>query len=75
MAMSETTYDLMMNPRACAGFQWIGQSFAHCDNCGKPYWDHSHEDRLGRGGPFSGGSRRTVITRKQAEVCRRKWDQ
>lgn len=22
------------------GFHWIGQSFAHCDKCGLPAWDH-----------------------------------
>lgn len=25
---------------ACRGFRWIGQSFASCDGCGKPAWEH-----------------------------------
>lgn len=31
---------------ACQGYQWLGQSFAHCDRCGQPYWHHTHEERL-----------------------------
>jgi TIR domain len=29
----------------CPGFQWIGQSFATCDRCGKPAWEHEGEMR------------------------------
>ena len=76
--MSETTYDLMITPRACQGFQWIGQSFEHCDRCGEPFWNHSHEDRLadpGRGGgPFGARSRLVVISRDKAARVRAKWD-
>ena len=29
-------------PKVCEAFAWIGQSFAHCDSCGQPYWEHTH---------------------------------
>lgn len=37
----------------CKGFRWIGQSFEHCDGCGKPYWEHAYDERFDRSkGPF-----------------------
>jgi hypothetical protein len=44
-------------PRApCGGFRWIGQSFAHCDGCGRPAWEHEGEMRLRDGAsPFGAG--------------------
>ena len=37
----------------CKGFQWIGQSFEHCDGCGEPYWEHTHDQQFNRDkGPF-----------------------
>lgn len=36
-------------PEACRGFQWIGQSFATCDGCGRPAWEHEGELRLRAG--------------------------
>lgn len=37
----------------CPGFQWIGQSFEHCDGCGEPYWEHEYDQRIKRDkGPF-----------------------
>ncbi len=42
-------------PEPCRGFRWIGQSFASCDECGKPAWEHEGEMRLRDGaGPFGG---------------------
>lgn len=38
---------------ACEAFWWIGQSFAHCDNCGKPYWEHTHDWRRGGAVPIT----------------------
>ena len=73
MAETETTYDLMVNPRACPAFQWVGQSFEHCDRCGRPYWDHSHEEGLGWGGPFGTGWKLSVITRARAAAVEAKW--
>lgn len=73
MAEPESTYDLMMNPRACRGFQWVGQSFAHCENCGQPYWDRTHEERLGPGGPFGNSWRLVVIPRELARRVERNW--
>lgn len=31
----------------CEGFKWIGQALNHCDGCGKPYWEHTHESWRG----------------------------
>ena len=36
-----STYDMM--PAPCPAFVWIGQPFGSCDECGKPYWEHTHE--------------------------------
>lgn len=30
----------------CFGFRWIGQHFQHCDNCGEPYWEHTHYETM-----------------------------
>jgi hypothetical protein len=37
----------------CKGFTWLGQSFACCDNCGKPYWEHTHDARIIRSRPIN----------------------
>jgi hypothetical protein len=34
---------------SCRGFRWIGQSFATCDGCGKPAWEHDGMLRLREG--------------------------
>ena len=31
----------------CVTFHWIGQDFAFCDRCSRPYWRHSREFGLG----------------------------
>jgi hypothetical protein len=60
---------------ACDGFRWLGQSFAHCDGCGKPYWEHTHDLQVRRdAGPFDPDALvRVPITPEQAEACRRRW--
>ncbi len=62
--------------RTCYGFQWIGQPFTSCDNCGHPYWVHSHDVR----GTHADGRQaalgwqvRRIITVEAAKACRRKW--
>jgi predicted amidophosphoribosyltransferase len=35
-------------PSGCKGFRWIGQSWEHCDGCGKPFWEHTHDSRIRR---------------------------
>ena len=58
----------------CEGFRWIGQSFATCDRCGQPAWDHAGEEVAVAGaGPFD--SRRTVRPWKpgEADAIRAKW--
>lgn len=62
------------------GFHWIGQSFACCDKCGLPAWEHDgNAVPRDRSTPFS-----TVPDEEfwvlspwkdgQREACRRKWD-
>lgn len=60
----------------CSGFQWIGQSFAHCDGCGAPYWEHAFDEQLNRDkGPFSPDAWVYVpISPEEAEATRRKWE-
>lgn len=41
-----------ISPKECRAFQWIGQSIATCDNCGKPIFDHDGDSHP-YGGPFS----------------------
>ena len=59
----------------CRGFRWIGQSFAQCDGCGRPYWEHTHETRPKPGaGAFDDEPFEYVpITDLQRESCRSKW--
>jgi hypothetical protein len=61
-------------PPVCEGFVWIGQSFATCDRCGQPAWDHEGEEVAVEGaGPF--GTGRVVRPWKPgvAEAIRAKW--
>ncbi|SOD80065.1 hypothetical protein SAMN06272781_6850 [Streptomyces sp. 1222.2] len=61
-------------PPVCEGFVWIGQSFATCDRCGQPAWDHAGEEvPVEDAGPFD--TRRTVRPWKpgQAAAIRAKW--
>lgn len=62
---------------ACPGFLWIGQSFATCDGCGKPAWEHAGEMRLREGAALFGGSGADWELRPwkpgEAEAIKRKW--
>lgn len=63
---------------ACRGFRWIGQSFATCDGCGRPAWEHDGIRRLREGAKtIFGGSDDDweVIPWKpgEAEAIMRKW--
>lgn len=72
--MTETSYDLMLRPRACPAFEWVGQALISCDECGKPWWDHSHEARNSPTyGVFAGRTLRVIIPRAKAVATRRKW--
>lgn len=57
----------------CEVFAWIGQTFASCDNCGKPYWEHPYEYVLGIGNPFTDDGTRQPITAERAAVVKAKW--
>lgn len=63
------------SPKSCKGFAWLGQSFKHCDRCGLPYWEHTHDQQFSRDrGPFDADPWVLVpITPEQAEATRRKW--
>ena len=63
-------------PEPCLGFWWIGQSFASCDNCGRPAWEHEGEMRPREGaGPFSDdGCEMRPWKAGEAEAIRRRWD-
>lgn len=58
------------------GFHWIGQSFAWCDACGLPAWEHAGMSTLkGDAGPF--GSEKWELKPwepGEAEACRAKWE-
>jgi hypothetical protein len=59
----------------CPAFRWIGQSFATCDGCGEPYWDHTHELTLAHDAkPFSIRERHQFIPRWRRDRVRAKWD-
>ena len=70
-----STYELMQrrHRQACGAFAWLGQSFAFCDDCGQPYWDHTH---YGMGASERGPGRRVlkVITRASAARVRDEWE-
>ncbi len=61
--------------KPCAGFRWIGQSFATCDRCGFPAWEHAGEERLRAGAsPFDLDALEFVPWKPgAAEAIRRKW--
>lgn len=60
--------------RTCYAFQWVGQPFSGCDNCGHPYWKHSHYlgARMEPGAPFARRFRK-IITVDEAIGCYMKW--
>lgn len=60
-------------PKSCDTFHWVGQSFAHCDNCGRPYWDHTYEIIAGTGTLFGHDAAKRPITSDQKASCRAKW--
>ena len=59
----------------CKGFQWVGQSFASCEGCGQPFWEHTYDTRMRSGaGPFDDDPFEYVlITDEQKAACKAKW--
>jgi len=59
----------------CQGFVWIGQSFATCDRCAQPAWEHEGADVPvdDKAGPFD--NRRTIRPWEpgEADRIRAKW--
>jgi hypothetical protein len=63
-------------PPDCRGFRWIGQSFASCDGCGRPAWEHEGELRLRQGATLLGGDDDFELVPwkpGEAEAIKRKW--
>ena len=60
---------------ACKGFQWVGQTFASCDRCGQPYWEHTHDSRMREGpGVLDADPWEYVpITDEQKAACKARW--
>ena len=61
------------------GFHWIGQSFAHCDKCGLPAWDHEGmasqpEPPNNPFDPMPDGFVLRPWKAAELRACRRKWD-
>jgi hypothetical protein len=58
------------------GFHWIGQSFAWCDRCGLPAWEHAGMAKLPDGASPFGNAEFILDPWKpgQAEACRQKWE-
>ena len=67
--MSETTCDLMLHPKACPEFRWVGQAFYSCEAFGQPFWLHTHDLRMRRDRRV-----RVAITRGEAERVRARWE-
>jgi hypothetical protein len=62
--------------KPCKGFRWIGQSFASCDRCGFPAWEHAGEERIREGAsPFGLDNAMEFVPWKsgEAEAIRLKW--
>jgi hypothetical protein len=60
----------------CPGFQWIGQSFATCDGCGRPAWEHEGEMRLREGAKLTGSEDDWELRPwkpGEADAIKRKW--
>lgn len=53
----------------CVGFAWVGQSFASCDVCGQPFWEHEHNREF-----IEGREERVRISAELAAAVRGKWE-
>jgi hypothetical protein len=73
----ERTYVTVQVPAGepCRGFRWIGQSFASCDRCGHPAWDHIGEERVRPGAALFAPDAMEFRAWKpgEAEAIRLKW--
>ena len=55
--------DHEFTPRTCGAFQWIGQNLHHCDECGRPIWEHEYD-------ATPGGGKRVIVDR---DKLRARW--
>lgn len=63
-------------PELCRGFRWVGQSFASCDRCGRPAWEHQGEERVREGATVLLGDDAFEVRPwkpGEAEAIRAKW--
>jgi hypothetical protein len=56
----------------CFAFQWIGQPLSSCDNCGHPFWEHTHEVTQAPGKGL-GHYLHKVIRQEMRDAVERKW--
>lgn len=58
----------------CPAFRWIGQAFTSCDECGQPYWDHTHEEIAAPGSrPFGARFRHVYVPQEKRAKVRAHW--
>lgn len=63
-----------MTNSPCKGFKWVGQSFKYCDECGQPFWEHTHDSRL-VGGAFDADPWEYVLIPDDLKArVKAKWD-
>ncbi len=61
-------------PTPCPnGFHWIGQSFAHCDQCGLPAWDHDGMAEGDRDSPWGAELVLRPWRDGEREAIQRRW--
>lgn len=61
--------------QACETFRWVGQPFTSCDECGLPYWEHTHEHQVNREAKLFADDMltRVPISPEAAAACKRHW--
>lgn len=58
----------------CPAFRWIGQPFSSCEQCGQPFWEHTHEVGPAEGsGIFSVRERHVFVPPALRQRVRAKW--
>lgn len=53
-----------MSDTECTGYAWLGQDLHYCDDCGQPFWEHTHSKAPD--GP-------ELITEQRREHVRSQW--
>lgn len=73
--MTEPVYymerPLTRSGEECFAYMWLGQSLKYCDNCGQPFWEHTHVEQWGK----NNKPVRKIISAGQRERVKLKWEQ